>query len=706
MILKKAAASIKVSSIAIESKPDLSKITKPFADFLEEHTTIVQDENAEVSIKFLIDSSNVADNDRYVLTIQPNSIQIKSGSREGVSRGIASLEQLILLNELNDEYFLPQVTIKDQAAFEHRGLLLDCSRHFFEVDVVKKYIDLLAFYKMNALHWHLTEDQGWRIEIDKYPLLTEVSAYRTEQDGSRYGGFYTKDQIRDVVAYASERNITIIPEIEMPGHSQAALAAYPELSCTGGPIKVANDWGVFKEIYCAGNDSTFVFLEDVLTEVMELFPSKKIHIGGDEAPKTRWEKCPKCQRRIKEEGLANEHELQSYFIRRIQDFLNENGRQLIGWDEILEGGIAEGATVQSWRGMEGGIQAVKNGNESIMSPTSHAYFDYDLNAIDLRKVYSFNPIPAGLADSESELIIGGECNMWSERVPNESNLDGKVFPRLLAMSEVLWSDSTDRDFSEFQKRVNEHYSILKEFDVAYGRESIPLTHNVEIENGEAYLKLKPYAKDIELHYTYECKGCEEIEQGYISPIPIDQTGEILIQPKKNGVKYGEIITVPVVSHQAIGSKSTYEHGFSDWYTAGGRNGLVDGKLGTLNFRDGAWQGFWGDDLICTLELDSAKEINSISANFYQYNNSWIFVPKSVEIEISKDGNAWTSLGSKKSTTPPKQRGSSIENITVGTDDHFVAKYIRLKAENLGKVPGWHEAAGSDAWIFIDEIQVR
>ncbi|MEM9053227.1 MAG: family 20 glycosylhydrolase, partial [Bacteroidota bacterium] len=632
--------------------------------------------------------------------------QIKSGFPEGISRGISALQQLILLNKREDQYFLPQVIIKDDAAFQHRGLLLDCSRHFFEVDVVKKYIDLLAFYKMNTLHWHLTEDQGWRIEIDKYPLLTEISAYRTEKDGSRYGGFYTKDQIRDVVAYAAERNITIIPEIEMPGHSQAALAAYPELSCTGGPIEVANDWGVFKEIYCAGNDSTFVFLEDVLSEVMELFPSKKIHIGGDEAPKTRWKKCPKCQRRIKEEGLADEHELQSYFIRRIQKFLNENGRQLIGWDEILEGGLAKGATVQSWRGMEGGIEAVKHGNEAIMSPTSHAYFDNSLDAIDLKKVYSFNPIPSGLTEADSELIIGGECNMWTERVPTEDNLDSKVFPRLLAMAEVLWSDSNNRDFSEFQKRVNEHYSILEEFGVAFGRESIPLTYSMEIEGGKAFLKLTPYAEDIEMVYSYECEGCDELEKDYISPIAINQSGNIQIQPKRNGADYGDIITIPVSSHLAIGSKPAYEIEFSDWYTAGGEYGLVDGKLGSLNFRDGAWQGFWGHDLVCTLELDFPTAINSITANFYQYNNSWIFVPKSIEVEVSADGTDWIKLGSKNSITPPEQRGESIETITVSADEVFVGKYIRLKAINLGEVPDWHEAAGSDAWIFIDEIQVR
>lgn len=677
---------IELSAIAIQSDTLLAEIAHQFSFFLKDYTSIIPNEHSKVTLHLNLDSSNYRHPEEYQLQVLKEQIRITAGNPIGINRGIASLQQLILLNEEKGKFWLPEITVNDFATFQHRGLLLDCSRHFYQVEVVKKYIDLLAFYKMNTFHWHLTEDQGWRIQIDKYPRLAEIAAYRTEQDGSRYGGFYTKDEIRDVVEYASKRGVTIIPEIEMPGHSQAALAAYPQLSCIGSSMEVANDWGVFKEIYCAGNDSTFIFLEDVLTEVMELFPSRKIHIGGDEAPKIRWEKCPKCQRRIKEEGLSNEHELQSYFIQQIQEFLLANGRELIGWDEILEGGLAKGATVQSWRGMEGGIEAVKHGNEAIMSPTSHAYFDYDLDAIDLKQVYSFNPIPPGLSVEQAQLIIGGECNMWTERVPNEINLDSKVFPRIMAMAEVLWSDSINRDFTEFQERIRDHYQILEKFDIAYGRESIPFTHIMEVSNGKVFLSLAPYSEDIELNYSYHCAKCTLNKKTYQYPIEINTAGQIKIQPIRNSKNYGDEITIPVTSHLGIGSETNYENEYSQWYTAGGDKGLTDGKLGTLNFRDGAWQGFWGEDVVCTLELDTPTEINSISANFYQYSNSWIFIPTLLEVQLSTDGNEWLSIGAQKGSTSPEQRGKTIETIEVKCREAQDAKFVRFTAQSLRKVP--------------------
>ena len=386
--------------------------------------------------KIILNQSETYEQEEYALTISLDTIALHFSTQTGLNHGISSLLQLLLLN--NDEgsyiYKLPLGKIEDSPSFKHRGFLLDCSRHFFEKETILKYIDLLTLYKMNVLHWHLTEDQGWRIAINKYPKLESIASKRTELDGSEYGGIYSKADIREVVAYASKNGIEVIPEIEMPGHSQAAIAAYPHLSCTGKQVAIANDWGVFKEIYCAGNDSVFTFLEDVLTEVVDLFPSKYLHIGGDEAPKSRLEACSKCQNRIEEEGLKDEHELQAYFIKRIQTFLNSKGKEIIGWDEILEGGLTEGAIVQSWRGVEGGIAAAKQGNKVIMSPTSHAYLDYDLKAINLEKIYSFNPIPTDLSSDFHANIIGGECNMWTEHVPDEKTLDYKVFPRILGMA--------------------------------------------------------------------------------------------------------------------------------------------------------------------------------------------------------------------------------------------------------------------------------
>ncbi|MGB0882216.1 MAG: family 20 glycosylhydrolase [Vicingaceae bacterium] len=658
----------------------------------------------------------------YTLEVTKYRIDIKAKTPEGISRGIATLKQLIFLNSDSSRYFVPCVKIKDAPKFKHRGLLLDCSRHFFEKEVVKKYIDLLAFYKMNVLHWHLTEDQGWRIAIDKYPKLTEIGAWRTELDGSKYGGFYSKADIREIVAYAQERHVTIIPEIELPGHSQAAIAAYPHLSCTGKQVDVANDWGVFKEIYCAGNDSVFIFLEDVLTEVMELFPSEYIHIGGDEAPKFRWEHCSKCQKRIKDNKLKDEHGLQSYFISRIEKFLNKNGRQLIGWDEILEGGLSPNATVQSWRGMEGGITAANSGHDAIMSPTSHAYFDYDLKAIDLEKVYNFDPIPEELAAEKHHFIIGGECNMWTEHVPDEANLDSKVFPRLLAMSEVLWSYPEERNYEAFYNRVQNHYPILKNLGVNYGFENISATITSYI-NKDGIVRIIPKAgnKDLTLKYQWkygwynEQKLKEILTQDYKTfenEIKLDQSGKLYVQAYKNDEAYGEPTTQHFENHNAIGKKVLYKSKYNQWYSAGGDSGLVDSKTGSLDFRDGNWQGFYGNDaeMIVDLgELDLSNEsqtISEVSINFYQYNNSWIFFPSKVEFSISRDGNNYVNVPTlANENISPKERGKHIETFRTGFERQHI-KYIKVKAKSIGKVPDWHEAAGSDSWLFMDEIIVK
>ncbi len=644
----------------------------------------------------------------YEISVDSNIINIESMHPAGISRGLATLKQLALLNKFEGNYFIPNVNIMDTPEFEHRGMLLDCSRHFFSKEVILKYIDLLALYKMNVLHWHLTEDQGWRLAIDKYPKLTEVGAFRTEMDGSQYGGYYTKEDIKEIVTYATKKHIEIIPEIELPGHSQAAIAAYPYLSCTGNQVDVANDWGVFKEIYCAGNDSVFIFLKDVLTEVIDLFPSKYIHIGGDEAPKVRWEECKKCQKRINDNNLKDEQELQSYFIKRIQTFLNAKGKQIIGWDEILEGGLADGAIVQSWRGMEGGKEAVKHGNKAIMSPTSHAYFDYDLKAIDLEKVYSFNPIPKGLTNAEEGLIIGGECNMWTEHVPDEKTLDSKVFPRILAMSEVLWSasDVKQKNYTEFNKRLQKHYTILDNYNVHYGEESVPMTYFLKPSQPGPYMTLYPYDSTIQLKYKLECESCDTNFIDYKKTFRILETSILKVQPYKNKKKYGKLIEIPFHNHLGINRNVNYSNEYSEWYTAGGKEGLVDSKLGTLDFRDGSWQGFWGSDLECVIDFEKANNYSSVSANFYQYSNSWIFIPEEMSAQISNDGVTWSNWGNTSSETDLKQRGKFIKTLIINHNQTKSFRYLKIKVKNVGKVPSWHEAAGSDAWIFIDEIIVK
>jgi len=350
---------------------------------------------------------------------------------------------------------IPLLRLVDRPRFPWRGLMLDEARHFFGKEFIKQLIDLLVLHKLNIFHWHLCDDQGWRIEIKSRPRLTEVGAWR-EANGRRYGGFYTQADIREIVTYAQNRFVTVVPEIEMPGHTTAALAAYPELSCTGGPFAAATGWGIFHDVLCAGNDATFAFLEKVLGEVLELFPSKFIHIGGDECPKTRWKTCPRCQRRIRDERLNDEHELQSYFIRRIEKFLNANGRRLIGWDEILEGGLAPNATVMSWRGMSGAVAAARAGHDVVASPTSHCYLDYSYERTSVEKAYSFNPIPAELTDEQHKHILGVQGNMWTELTPTVADVERQIWPRLCALAEVAWSPAGQRDFADFSARLTAH----------------------------------------------------------------------------------------------------------------------------------------------------------------------------------------------------------------------------------------------------------
>ena len=427
----------------------------------------------------------------YELVVTKNRIILRAPRLAGLFYGVQTIRQLLPADidsrkKLTDTcWTIPCVQIKDKPRFQWRGSLLDSSRHFMTKDFVKRYIDLLAYHKMNRFHWHVTDDQGWRIEIKKYPKLTEVGAWRNTDDGNLksekeiigseyspddvYGGFYTQEDVADIVRYAKSRYVMIVPEVEMPGHSLSALAAYPSLSCKGGPFKVASCRGVFKDVYCAGEDKVFEFLEDVLSEVIQLFPGPYIHIGGDECPKDRWKNCTRCQARIKAEGLNDEGELQSYFIKRLEKFLQSKNRHLIGWDEILEGGLAPNAIVQSWRGMAGAVAAVRAGHDTIVSPTAYCYFDYDLGATGLKRVYSFEPIPPDLTPEQQRHILGGEGNIWTEHIPQEV-VDFWAFPRLSALAEVLWSSKELRNWEDFSRRIELQYHRFDIMGVGYKTE--------------------------------------------------------------------------------------------------------------------------------------------------------------------------------------------------------------------------------------------
>ncbi len=456
-----------------------SFIKKYLSDFNVEVVTERQSKGTNIVFELIESESK----EGYHLNINEDGIEISSFSYQGLFWGFQTLRQILPV-ELEggakpENIGLPYISIYDEPQFEYRGMHLDVCRHFFSVDDVKSYIDLLAMHKFNVFHWHLTEDQGWRIEIKAFPELTTISSQRNETviekewgnyDGIPYGGFYTQDEVKEIVKYAEDRFIMVIPEIEMPGHSLAALAAYPELGCTGGPYEVGTTWGVFDDVYCAGNEKTFEFMETVIDEVCVLFPnSPYIHVGGDECPKTEWGKCPKCQKRISEEGLADEHELQSYFIQRMEKYINSKGKRIIGWDEILEGGLAPDATVMSWRGEEGGIIAVKQNHDVIMTPNPICYFDhYQSEDVEnepfaiggftnCEEVYTWNPIPDTLTNEEAKYIVGVQANVWTEYILDLSHIEYMVLPRMVALSEIAWSKVPQDDYSEFKRRLQKMF---------------------------------------------------------------------------------------------------------------------------------------------------------------------------------------------------------------------------------------------------------
>ena len=664
--------------------------------------TIFSKSTNSKNFEIKIDETIYKDTPYYELSINQDFIELR-GAKKGVFYGLQTLFQLIALNNdsISNSIRIPCLEIKDENSFDHRGFLMDCCRHFFSVKTIKKYIDLLSLYKMNVLHWHLTEDQGWRIEIDKYPKLNNVGSWREDSTG-KYGGFYTKKEIREIVKYAKERYIEVIPEIELPGHSQAAIASYPFLSCEEKQILVANSWGVFKDIYCAGNDSVFIFLEDIFREVTELFPDERIHIGGDEAPKFRWENCEKCQKRMAQENLKDEHELQSYFIERIAKILEKKNKSIIGWDEIIESKINSNVTIQSWRGFSGGIQAVKEGKKTIMSPTSHCYFDYSVNSIDLEKVYNFNPIPPELDSLESELIIGGECNLWSERIPSEKELDRKTFPRLLAMSEVLWTFRKDK-FENFQNRVEDHYSILSKLNVYYGIESSPVRLSTKINDRRINAVVNSKIKNLEFKYQWNNEDEKPLNKNGL--IEIDKTGELILQAYKKGKKYGNQKVEKFAVHLGLNSNVDYQYLYNSSYPAEGLSSLTNGRLGSLDFKDGQWQGFSGKNLDVIISLDSITSIDKISMNFYQYINSWIIVPSYISILSSKDSLHWEVIKSVDSIGEIRKRGKFINSLSFDSLKTN-AKYLKIFAKNHGKLPSWHEAAGAESWLFIDEIIVE
>jgi len=709
------------NDVAIVSEPKLQEVSNYFTLYLKDNYNFeLSNNNSTKKITFKIDDS-INNDEGYELNVSKNDITIKSKHAKGAFYAVQSLIQLLPLPSDLNSFKILCLRIKDQPQFTYRGMHLDVGRHFFSVDFIKKYIDLMARLKMNTFHWHLTEDQGWRIEIKKYPKLQEIAAFRKETlighyndqphqfDGKPYGGFYTQEQIKEVVAYAKTRQVTIIPEIEMPGHSQAAIAAYPELGCSGEQVEVATKWGVFDEVYCP-KESTFKFLEDVIDEVVALFPGKYIHIGGDEAPKTNWKNCEYCQKLIKKEGLKDEHGLQSYFIARMEKYINSKGKQIIGWDEILEGGLAPNATVMSWRGTSGAVQAAKEGHDVILTPGSHCYFDHYQSEneneplaiggfLPLEKVYHFNPIPEELSEEESKYVLGAQGNVWTEYMQTEKQVEYMAFPRAIALSEVLWSSPKHKNYSDFIHRLEQYQKRLDQLEVNYANHIYSVKGELINSKGNLAYQLSTTSSSYPIYYSTDKSFPSKL---YSTPITLDASMHIkavVLNSKKTPL--GAVFQQKINLHEGVGAKISINKEPHPAYNAGGKNALINGISGNnKRYGDKEWLGFLGEDIIVTIEFDNPKNIKTISTRFYNGKGQWIYAPNEIGFSFYlEDGKTVNDISILE------EKNNLLVNYSYELKSTAVKK-LDIIVKNYGTIPEGKQGAGHKAWTFIDEIIIE
>ena len=721
----------------------------------------VPGKKANIRIKF---SNTTTDKPVYKLNVSKDGITIEGNNEEAVFYGLQTFIQLLTTTASTKK--MDFVSIIDFPRFQYRGMHLDVGRHFFPVSFIKKYIDYLAYHKFNKFHWHLTEDQGWRIEIKKYPLLTSVGAWRNGtivgrfpgkgNDNTDYGGFYTQAEIRDVVKYAKDRFIEVIPEIEMPGHSGAAIAAYPYLSCfpdnptfippnmisaksvmeqkQGRKKLVQETWGVFDDVFCAGNDSTFLFLQNVIDEVVTLFPSKYFHIGGDECPKTHWKKCPRCQQRMKDLGLKDEHELQSYFVQRIEKYLNKKGKTLIGWDEILEGGLAPNAIVMSWRGEKGGIEAAKLNHQVIMSPGNPVYFDYTqseredsvtiggYNPID--KVYAYEPIPGELNAEQAKFVLGAQANVWTEYMEYPSKVEYMIFPRMSALSEVLWSPARKRDWNDFLTRLKTQFKRYRTWKSNYSLAIYePTTTVTTTENNDGLIwKVanrfdKSYTRfSKEMMDPYDTNVGNDVNKQdantNVANIVIREPGHYMaeifsLDKLDSGLSpaSGNAIVVRQAFYinKATGKKITLKEEAAKKYPGDGAFTLINGVQNEKGMaRTKEFLGFEGSDCIASIDFGAETEFSEIIIHHFEQKPSWIYSPSAVDVGGSNDGITFSPFNSNFtiSKSPDKDRTTLKFSSPVKT------RFLKVSILNHGTIASGNPGEGNRAWLFVDEIEVK
>ena len=669
----------------------------------------------------------------YRLNSDAKQIRIAGASAAGVFYGIQTLRKsLPLCNGKATQVSIPAVHITDAPRFAYRGTHLDVSRHFVTADSIRQFIDMLALHNINRFHWHLTDDQGWRIEIKKYPLLTKIGAKREQTvighntgkyDGIPYDGFYTQQQIRDIVKYAADRYITIVPEIDLPGHMQAALAAYPELGCTGGPYKVWQKWGISDDVLCAGNDKVLAFIDNVLKEVTQLFPSKYIHVGGDECPKVRWKDCPKCQARIKalhleaKDGHSAEERLQSYVITHASNYLKSLGRNTIGWDEILEGGLAEGATVMSWRGEAGGIAAAKQNHDVVMTPNSYLYFDYYQSLdkaneplaiggyLPLQRVYSYEPMPEELTAEEARHIIGVQANIWTEYMPTFKHMQYMALPRVAALSEVQWTQPQLKDYTDFTNRLIGLTHLYDRLGYNYAKHLYNV--NIHIDSDTKWQELVVHmttAGDAEIRYTLDGSLPTASSTLYTGAIHLQKSAKIRAAAFRNG-KSSSVTAQDVTFSKATACPVKLLQPTHKSYTFNGGAALTDGLVGDKGFGTGRWLGFSGNDLEAVIDLKKPTDVSSVSLNTCVDKGSWIFDARNIEVSVSTDGVTFTSVAKHSLPAMEKNSADNINTYELKFSQ-TKARYIKVYATSEHNIPDWHSGKGKPAFLFVDEISVK
>ncbi|UUW07985.1 glycoside hydrolase family 20 protein [Flavobacterium plurextorum] len=682
-------------------------------------------------IQFKVDSN--LHNEAYRLEINNNTITVTAKGNAGFIYGLETIRQL-LPTAIESKHAvtivkweIPNVTITDEPRFQWRGLMLDLSRHFFDKNYILATIDRLAMHKMNVLHLHLVDDQGWRIEIKKYPKLTEVGAWRVDQENlawnarlltnpdqkGTYGGFLTQEELKEIVKYATAKNVEVVPEIEMPAHVSSAIAAYPELACFDQRIGVPSGglWPI-TDIYCAGKESTFEFLENVIDEVITIFPSKYIHIGGDEATKTNWEKCPHCQKRMKEHGLKNVHELQSYFVKRMEKYINSKGKKLIGWDEILEGGLAPEATVMSWRGTKGGTEAAQQGHDVIMTPESPCYFNFyqgpqneEPLAFDaynpLNKVYEFDPVVSGMTPQEAAHVLGGQANLWAEFLSAPKDSEYMIFPRLAALSEVLWSSKESRNWNDFTTRLA---PLLKRYDylgINYAKSAYLVTavSSADIVKKQINVTLKNEFPNPDIRYVLGNKTLDINALKYTNPIQFNQTTVLKASLFQNDKPVGKTFTDTIVFHKAVAHKVNYLTPFNNSYKGDGPFTMVNTIRGSKNFHDGQWQAWLVNDMELVIDLEKQESVQEVIIGTLESQGAGIFFPVQVKVLVSNDGIKYKEAG-KVSRPYASNPTSELKDFKINFEKTNV-RFIKVIASNLKKSP-----RGESSWLFVDEILVN